>query len=501
MPSASRFLPLLPAAPADSGGSARLTRLFARLSLLAAWAINSWDSLAWLVRALAREEQVVQRMLLIALGGMAVIRVLLPADPSRIHPRAGAIALAGVVLATLVHASTDIHFVQAAAALCLLHAVSALFLDAERWQRQWSLLAIVLICLPIQPHIDAYLGLPLRLWTAGVVAPLLQTVGVASATVESIVVTEGSVADVASVCSGVRTLWYAVALWLGARLFWPQAARRRWWLAGVLSVTLAVACNTLRVFLLVLALHHHAVPFLVDLAHASMGLLALCVVGGINVWLCATDPLSAPISVDDQPPALWQHGAIVLLLLASAAIPSARPDAGKVSIPAHLLWPSSFDVQPLALSPSERDLVLGRGSRVAEKHRFTWQGTQGSLLVVESSNWRAQHAPELCLIAQGARISDVTRVATPAGDFRVVRLDGGQQTAITWFQSGADIVPDLAARLWAQLRQRERDWTMVTLVVDGELTSAQTIGLQSAVWSVVAYPASNSVAAMAKESS
>ena len=501
MPAASRFSPLLPAAPADSEGGDRLTQLFARLLLLLAWAIASRDSLAWLVRALTREEQAVQRMLLIALGVMAVIRVLWSADRPRIHPQAAMIALAGIVLATIVRVGTDIHFVQAAAALCLLHALSALFLDAERWQRQWSLLVIVVICLPIQPHIDAYLGLPLRLWTAGVVAPLLQTVGVASATVESIIVTEGSVADVASVCSGVRTLWYALALWLGARLLWPHTARRCWWLAGVLSVTLAVACNTLRVFLLVLALHHHAASFVVDLAHASMGLLALGVVGGINVWLCATDPFSAPISVDDEPPALWQHGAIVLLLLASAAIPSARPDAGRVSMPVHLVWPSSFHVQPLALSPSERDLVLGRGSRVAEKHRFNWKGTQGSLLVVESSNWRAQHAPELCLIAQGARISDVTRVPTPAGAFRVVRLDGGKQTAITWFQSGADIVPDLAARLWAQLRQRERDWTMVTLVVDGELTSAQTIGLQSAVWSVVAHPASNSVAAMAKESS
>ena len=500
MPAATRFLHLSPAW-ADSDGTARLPHLLAQMSLLAVWAIASRDSLAWLVRALAREEQVVQRVLLIALGVMAVIRVLWPVAQTRIHPQAAAIAMAGIVLATIVRVGTDIHFVQAAAALCLLHALSALFLATERWQRQWSLLAILLICLPIQPHIDAYLGLPLRLWTAGIVAPLLQMVGVVSASVESIIVTEGSVADVASVCSGVRTLWYALALWLGARLLWPHAARRRWWLAGLLSVTLAVTFNALRVSLLVLALHHHAAPFVVDLAHASMGLLALAAVAWLDVRLCAADFLVTPSSASGKVPALWQYGVMFILLLASTAIPSAAPSGTKVATPLQLVWPAAFRLQPLALSPSERDLVLGRGSRVAEKHRFAWQGLRGSLLVVESSNWRAQHAPELCLIAQGARISEVTRVPTPAGVFRVVRLDGGEQTAITWFQSGADIVPDLATRLWAQIRQPGHDWTMVTLVVDGELTSAQTLGFQSAVGSVIAHAVRNPIAAISQEPS
>lgn len=102
----------------------------------------------------------------------------------------------------------------------------------------WWCWTIVLLCLPIQPHVDAHLGLPLRLWTAQIVAPVLQLLGVESVTVESVIVTENSVADIASVCSGVRTLWYAVALWLCARVAWP-ISRSRWWLAGLLSVIVA----------------------------------------------------------------------------------------------------------------------------------------------------------------------------------------------------------------------------------------------------------------------
>ena len=482
-------------------GQIHCLRFAVCLTIIVAWGIAHRESLDWLVRTLSHDEHVVQRYILISLAGMATVRLTLLAGRPLAHPRALTIAWVGVVLATIVRATTEIHFLQAAAALCLLYALSSLLLGAERWRRQWPVLAILLICLPIQPHLDAFLGLPLRLWTAGVVAPLLQMIGVASVTVESIIVTESSVADVASVCSGVRTLWYALALWLGARLLWPQTARHRWWLAGVLTTLVAITFNALRVFLLVLALHEHAAPLLVSLAHASVGLLALAVVGWLNTRLCYTDPVIEPATQGYKTPALWQYGAISILLLASAAIPSAAPAIAEAKPPRHLVWPAPFRLQPLALSENERDLVLSHGSRVAEKHRFDWHDVRGSLLVVESSNWRAQHAPELCLIAQGARISKVTRIPTHAGVFRIVQLDGGRQTVVTWFQSDADIVPDLAARLWAQAVHRNREWAMVTLVVDGDVTVPQLIGLQSAVGSVIAHASVNSAAAVIKEPS
>jgi exosortase O len=151
-----------------------------------------------------------------------------------------------------------------------------------------------------------------------------------------------------------------------------------------------------------------------------------------------------------------------------------------------LSWPAEFQAEPIALSSLEKDLLLGRQAAMAEKRRFDRHGVRGSLLVVQSSDWRAHHAPELCLLAQGARIEKLERMRSPQGEFRVMAMQSGRQAAITWFQSGDRVLPGLGARLWSQLlRPRER-WSLVTLVVDSPLTAADTLALHDAVRRVVA---------------
>ncbi len=457
-----------------------------RYGMLVAWLIANADPLRWMFSALAQPAHVVQRLVLVALVLMGLVDVVRKAASPQAHPHALVIVLAGVALAAGARISTDVHFLHATAALLLLYAISATYLDAATWRKRLVLLLVTLLCLPVQAHIDAHLGLPLRLWTAQAVAPLLHALGVGNVTVESIIITENGVADVASACSGVRTLWYAMALWLGGRLAWPQAMARRWWLAGALSATIAVGFNALRVAALVVAMHHNAPPLLVDMAHAALGLLALALVGAVNFWLCR-GPVTVPQPAGQTHQLRWQTHTLLLGLITSVALlpTPTRPVQNPANLQA-LTWPARLQTESVALSSQEQNLVLGYGATIAEKQRFNLHGTHGSLLVVQSKHWRAHHAPELCLLAQGARIEQQTRISTRHGRYRVVTLQAGAQTAITWFQSGSQVLPDMGARLWSQLLHPQQHWSLVTLVVDTPASDTAVQDLHQAVHAVVA---------------
>ena len=99
-------------------------------------------------------------------------------------------------------------------------------------------------------------------------------------------------------------------------------------------------------------------------------------------------------------------------MLGMALLPSPSRNETDTERLGPLNWPAEFRMQPIPLSEAELGLVAGRRTSVAEKNRFSRHGIDGSLIIVESGNWRAQHAPELCLIAQGARIENVVFIMT-----------------------------------------------------------------------------------------
>lgn len=456
-----------------------------RWVLLAAWAVASEPALRWMFLSLAQPAHQVQRAVLMGLAAWGLWDCSTRAPAPRVHTHALPLVLSSVAFAAIARLGTDVRFVQAAAALMMLGALSACFVDARTGRQRLVWLAVLLLCLPVQTHVDAHLGLPLRLWTAQAVAPMLQALGVPNVSVESIIVTENGVADVASACSGVRTLWYAAALWLCARLAWPHAPAWRWFLAGALGAAVAIGFNALRVAALVLSLHHQASPLLADMAHASLGLLALALVAAIQLLLCRGQRrLPAPVASSPAPS--WRRQMLLAACVASVALlPAPTRRAAEPAPLQALAWPAEFHAQQMPLSPLEKDLVLGRDATVAEKHRFDRLGVRGSLLVVQSGDWRAHHAPELCLLAQGARVEKLVRLGTPHGEFRAMTMQSGTQTALTWFQSGTRVVPDLGARLWSQLLRPGERWSLVTLVVDTPLTASATLDLHDAVQRVV----------------
>ena len=469
------------------GAQVGLQRALSRGLFLVVWAAANEPALRWMLTALAQPVHAVQRTLWLALAAWCAIDFLtLKPSASRL-PYAGLLLVLCVSLTAAARLGTDVNTLHATMALLTLFAMSASFMEFGAWRRRLLLLAVMLLCLPIQSHIDAHLGLPLRLWTAQFVAPLLSLAGLPNLSVESIIVTENGVADVASACSGVRTLWYAMALWLVAGLAWPQVSWRRWWLAGALSALVAVGLNALRVAVLVLATDFRATPMLVEMAHASLGLMALAAVAALNVGLCrhgipspreAGAVLAPGVSWRAS---LWAAACVATLLV----LPTPTRPQAQATRTQQLAWPADFGVKPVALTPSEHALLAGRGAILTEKHQFHREGVRGYLLVVHSSDWRAHHAPELCLLAQGVRIEGLRQLTGRQGNFRVLTLQAGQQLAITWFQSGARVVPDISTRLWSQLWRRDERWSLVTMVVDAPISDETLQQLHQAVHGVV----------------
>ena len=479
----------------DTAFSETRRQLAVRLLLVLAWGLSHEVALRWILLGLTQPSHMVQRFILLGVAALALFDLVTQPPSAHAHPRAPFIVLVSLTLDIAVHLYSRVQLVQALAALLLLYASCACFMGAQAWRKRFVLLMVVLLCLPVQPHVDAHLGLPLRLWTARAIAPLLQLLGVHNVTAGSIIVTENAVADVANACSGVRTLWYAVALWLAARLMWPHTAARRWWLAGALSIAVAVGMNALRVAALVLALHHQAPALLADMAHASLGLLALALVGIINLLLCRGSS-GAPTPAQEHTGArALAHGRAVSwrlpvvlagLMLATALLPRPRNSIVDAVALQALAWSPELHTVPLPLSEQERSLIMGHDATVAEKQRFQFKALQGSLLVMQSGNWRAHHAPELCLLAQGAKLGDIRQVGTNNGAFRAMSMQGDTQTAITWFQSGVRVLPDLGARWWSQLLRPQEQWALITVVADQTVSADVMLQLHQAVHAVVA---------------
>jgi exosortase O len=461
-------------------------RLSLRLGVLSAWAWLNYPALQWLMVGWSQPVHAVQRVALLGLTLWAAWEFLTRPTPAKIHTWTNALVTLGLLGVVATRLGHNIHTLDAVSALFLLFALGGYFSPPNAWSQGWVGLFAVLLCLPIQSHVDAHLGLPLRLWTASTVAPLLQAFGIPNISIESIIVTENSVADVASACSGVRTLWYALLVWLSARLLWPGCSAWRWLASGVASMVLVMGFNAFRVGALVAALHFQVPTLLAHMAHGALGLMALAAVAALNVWRCRCPPVSK-LELHGIPPS-WVPpvGFIVMAVVLGACFPT-----GRSTVTAQLLeravlpWPAALHSHTLTLTDLEKSLLTNNQAELAQKIGFRFEHIEGSLLVVQSKNWRTHHAPELCLLAQGLRIEKLMQVSTVYGSFRVIQLQPSGQTAITWFQSGQQILPDLKARFWAQLWHPQTSWSMVTVLINTLLSETDTLQLQQMVHQVV----------------
>ncbi|MCK6552453.1 archaeosortase/exosortase family protein [Myxococcota bacterium] len=161
--------------------------------------------------------------------------------------------------------------------------------------------------------------------------------------------------------------------------------------------------------------------------------------------------------------ALSLAAALVALAPLAASSTAARPAPPPLSV----ALPRGFSGTPVPLTDAERGLFARVGESSASKRAFEGRGLRGTLLVVDSTSWRAHHPPELCLASAGVRVDALRDLSCGTGcSLRVASLDGGARTSLYWYQSRTRTTGDLVARIAADVTGDEDRWVLVSILLD-----------------------------------
>jgi hypothetical protein len=195
------------------------------------------------------------------------------------------------------------------------------------------------------------------------------------------------------------------------------------------------------------------------------------------------------IDVASEPAApRWFLPLFSIALLALCVAHARRPPEPDPHQHPQLVFPAELSPQPVPLDPGEVSLFSRFGAR-ANKWRIAVSGAAGpagpvepltgSVLTVSASSVRAQHPPELCLVAHGLKILSVQTVElVPGAPMRLLLAQGlgrdsssdvaRRHTAVNWFQSRTQTVDSFLGRIGVTLLGREQRWVLVSVLLDRE---------------------------------
>jgi exosortase O len=426
--------------------------------------------------------------------GRAALLARLSRGPRR-EPRALLLAFAAATAALGVQRFVEVHTLSALLFAAGSYALLRLYLPPASWRAGAPLLLLCLFLLPVQGHLDAFVGFPLRVATARCVQDLLALLHIRSTSAETILVLENGVAHVDLPCSGVKSLWSGAIFYFAATWLFQRRMGLTWLASGGAFAIALLCANAMRVFILILLLFVVEKPELAQRLHVPLGMIGFLAACAVAVFLLrrlpareteAAHSTASSTGFEPLPPRallLFAAGLLGLSLLQPRGV--TRP-----AMPTQLATPQlpgELALEELALTEGEQSLYFQHGGVLARKWRFT-QGDPdkkrtGSLLFVMSRSFRAHHPPEVCLAASGLRVDGMRRVhvgATTATPFtvRLLGIESGARAAFYWFQSRHQTTDSLLIRTFDDLRPRRRPWMLVAVLFDGP-QDAQDATLQA----------------------
>ena len=364
--------------------------------------------------------------------------------------------MAFIAAAFVVAVAARVHVAQGVVAGAAV-VVTAVVVRGARFGEGFTALALFTLAMPARGDLDTFIGYPLRRLAADGASSLLSP-WIGDVGRETVIVLEGRVADVEVACSGLSTLWIAIAaaLVLGHLTQRARRARRarRWrfpattqMAAVVVTVVVLVAMTTIRVAVLAAvalgptSLNDGERQLIGSLVHVPLGLIALLVAVSAAVLVQRLAPCTTTATTTTTTTA-WLTPLLSAWLMTSAVGAAVRPpvtvavDCGDAEARAAVLAEKINDAvggQRAPLSFVEQDLY-GRHAEAAVKLRLA---DGGSLLAVQATRATAHHAPERCLGSAGHEIGAVFDVDDDHGAYRVLVLDGGRAVSVSFFVSDA----------------------------------------------------------------
>ncbi len=365
-----------------------------------------------------------------------------------------------------------------------------LWMEPQRWRRGLPAALLLVGMLPYGHHMQTFIGYPMRIATAALVRDVLAGIGVITVGVDTILVLENGVSHIDSPCSGVQSLWTGGLFLLAATWLEERRIGLRWLGVLILLVVLLFASNFVRVLALVMAGSVAGLPLLAEMLHVPLGVLGFVLACAVALWGLKTLPSHPALAEDTsreqrivQP--RWLSFGLATVLFCGSFLYIERPQTGLQATSEPFVFP--FETEPEPLTEWERQWLVKDGAESAERHTFTYNNLEGSMILVTSKTWRAHHKPERCFEVYGLPLGEAqTTLIRPDFPLRVLDLDDGRYTASYWFQSAATTTDDYATRIWADATSERDRWVLVSMVFKGEPTAAEVAPFYEMLHSTVA---------------
>jgi len=391
------------------------------------------------------------------------------------------LALGGSALYLVVERFLDINTLSASLFGLATYGLLGLWLEPRRW-RQGLLAALLLVgTLPFGEHMQTFIGYPVRILTAASVRDGLAAAGVASVSMDTILVLENGVSQVDLPCSGVKSLWTGMLFLLAATWIERRALNLRWLLTALAFAALLLAANLARVGILVVVGQVAGWRLAAEMLHVPLGVLGFAAACAVAAALLRRQPApddapgqAVPAPLGRTGPALsrpaWLAPLLAVAILALALVYAPHPQTGLAQPPPDWEFPAELVTTPMPLKPDEIAWLTRDGAESADRRHFVWHGVSGSMILITSTTWRAQHRPERCFEVYGLSLEDSrSHLVAPDVPIRLVLLSDRahmQVSAAYWFQSAGRTTDDYATRMWADLAPQRERWVLVSVLFD-----------------------------------
>ena len=205
--------------------------------------VACWDSWRWTIHRLTQspEEGLSLLFTFALLGVLAIPRVTKRRCQSRINPARPAVMLMLHAVLTLANAPS---IIQSAVATTLVAFI--LYRAAHDTTPPAAFWGLVALAMPVLPSLQFVFGYPLRVVSATLTVALLNLQGVPITRDGTYVTIAGQTSQFDAPCSGIAMLWALVLVTLMAALI-TRLSLAKLCLALLLTITVAIAANALRV--------------------------------------------------------------------------------------------------------------------------------------------------------------------------------------------------------------------------------------------------------------
>jgi len=471
----------------------RLGRMTVNLSLLALWVWLYWAVFGYFRVIFSSEEFRTNQIIL----AIVLVLFFVQFRQERWRPRLDilpqifwpglSLVLIGSMLYLLAERFLDINTLSASLFGLATYGLLGLWMSPRRWLAGLPAVLLLIGTLPFGEHLQTFVGYPMRIATARIIQEGLQTVGVHSIGVDTILVLESGLAQVDIPCSGIKSLWTGMLFLIAATWIERSAINLRWFGIAAMMGVLLFAANVARVAVLVLIGQVVGWEMIAELIHVPLGVMAFGIVCGIVLFFIKTQkpseyqipPKILPLNPerDDEPGfgkrPIWLAPALAVGFAGMALVYTPRPYPVMAQAAIDWIFPSELQVQVDPLSPELFAWVTSGGAEFADRWDFTWQGNaeeiNGPFMFLTRNTGRGQHRPERCFEVQGITVETSQIILfDDAFSAQMVLVSGGPQqaTALYWLQNSQRTTDDFATRIWSDLGSERQPWVLITLLLD-----------------------------------